>query len=93
MARQQAKAIDSSATSTQTQSSNSAVGLSFGASTGVGGGVGANLTVAANRSSGYTNGWGTTYWQTQLAAGQKLNLDAGQDLTLNDAKASGLSVM
>ncbi len=81
-----AAAVGLSSETTKTRSSSGAVGLGYGSN-------GLSFTVAASRSNGYSNGWGTTYWQSQLAAGEKLSLDTGRNLALNGAKASGKSVL
>lgn len=85
-----AAAIGKQTDTTKTQSSSAAVGLSFGV-----GGTQSGLaaTFAASRSSGYSNGWGTSYFQTQVAAGERLHMTSGQNTILNGAKASGKSVV
>lgn len=82
-----AAAIGSSSETRQTRSSSGAIGLGYSSAGG------ASFSLAASRSSGYSNGWGTTYWQSQLAAGETLALTSGRNTALNGAKASGKRVV
>ncbi len=82
-----AAAIGTSSEDTKTRSSSGAIGLNYSDAGGL------NFTLAASRSNGYSNGWGTTYWQSQVGAGEKLSIESGRDLALNGAKASGKSVL
>jgi len=79
-------AIGSNSEDTKTRSSSGAVGLSYS-------GSGLAVTAAASRSNGYSNGWGTTYWQSQAAAVGTLTLSSGRNTALNGAKASGNQVV
>lgn len=80
-----AAAIGTSADTSKSRSSSGAVGVSLGAN-------GASLTLAASRSNGWSNGWGTTYFNSEVGAGGRLSLDSGAHTTLHGAKASGQSV-
>lgn len=80
-----AAASGTSADTSKSRSSSGAVGVSLGAN-------GASLTLAASRSNGWSNGWGTTYFNSEVGAGGKLSLDSGGHTTLHGAKASGQSV-
>ena len=75
---------------TKRSSSAASVGISFG----VGGpqsGFAVNL--AASRSNAWSNGWGTTFWNSELTAGKLLSVDAGRDWGLSGAKATGETVL
>lgn len=80
-----AAAIGTSSDTTRSRSSAGAVGVSIGA-----GGI--SPTLMASRSNGWSNGWGTTYYQSEAAAGGSLTMQSGRHMVLNGAKASGLSV-
>ena len=75
---------------TKRSSSAASVGISFG----VGGPqAGVAVTLAASRSNAWSNGWGTTFWNSELAAGKLLSVDAGRDWSLSGAKATGETVL
>lgn len=80
-----AAAIGTSSDTSKSRSSSGAVGVSIGAQ-------GASLTLAASRSNGWSNGWGTTYYNSEVGAAGRLSLDSGAHVTLQGAKASGQSV-
>ena len=80
-----AAAIGTSSETSKSRSSSGAVGVSLGAQ-------GLSLTLAANRSNGWSNGWGTTYYNSEVGAAGRLSTDSGAHTTLQGAKASGLSV-
>lgn len=76
--------------STKRTSSAASVGISFG----VGGPQsGFAVTLAASRSNAWSNGWGTTFWNSELTAGKLLSVDAGRDWGLSGAKATGETVL
>jgi filamentous hemagglutinin len=58
------------------------VGVSLGAQ-------GWSINVAASRGRGWSNGWGTTYYNTELASGGELALASGRHLSLHGAQAGG----
>ena len=80
-----AAAIGTSSETSKSRSSSGAVGVSLG-------GQGLSLTLAANRSNGWSNGWGTTYYNSEVGAAGRLGMDSGAHTTLQGAKASGQSV-
>ena len=75
---------------TKRSSSAASVGISFGV-----GGLqsGVALTLAASRSNAWSNGWGTTFWNSELTTGKLLSVDAGRDTSLSGAKATGETVL
>lgn len=81
-------AIGSTTEATRSKSNSGAIGLTFA----LGSTTPAAVTLAASRSRGYSNGWGTSYFDTQVTAGQTLDITSGRDLTLKGAKASGTRV-
>jgi filamentous hemagglutinin family protein len=81
-------AVGSTTEATRSKSSSGAIGLTFA----LGSTTPAAVTLAASRSRGYSNGWGTSYFDTQVTAGQTLDIASGRDLTLKGAKASGTRV-
>ena len=75
---------------TKRSSSAASVGISFG----VGGPqAGVAVTLAASRSNAWSNGWGSTFWNSELTAGKLLSVDAGRDWSLSGAKATGETVL
>ena len=82
-------AIGKSTEDTKRSSSSGAVGLAY---TAGGNSAGLHLTLAASRSNAWSNGWGTTYFNSELTAGQQLAMDVGSDAVLSGAKASGETV-
>lgn len=85
-----AAAVGRDTEQTKRTSSSASIGISVGAS---GSGVGANLNLAASRSNAWSNGWGTTFFNSELTAGKRLDVSSGRDWTLNGAKASGETVV
>lgn len=83
-------AVGADSEKTKRTSSSAAVGISIGFGES---GAGVNLNVAASRSNAWSNGWGTTFWNSELTAGKLLHVDSGRDLTLNGAKATGATVL
>ena len=82
-------AIGNSSESTKSSSSSGAIGLSFDyTSSSL-----ASINLAASRSRAWSNGWGTTYYDSQVGAGQLLDMASGRDTTLGGAKASGTTVL
>lgn len=76
---------------TRTRASSGAIGLSLGSQ-------GLNATLAASRTRGFTNGWGTTYFPVALSAGLAdssgvLSLVSGRDTNIKGATASGYKVV
>ena len=72
----------------QTKRTSSAASVGF--SLGVGGPqAGVAVTLAASRSNAWRKGSGTTFWNSELAAGKLLSVDAGRDSGLSGAKATG----
>ncbi len=76
---------------TRTRASSGAIGLSLGSQ-------GLNATLAASRTRGFTNGWGTTYFPVELSAGLAdssgvLSLVSGRDTNIKGATASGYKVV
>jgi hypothetical protein len=81
-----AAAVGRDSESTRTRTSSGAVGVSWGP-------TGWSVLLQASRSRGFSNGWGMTYLNTELAAGGQLAMTSGRDTTLAGAKATGLSVL
>ena len=82
-------AIGRTTENTRTRASAGAIGLKAG----VGGtGAGLSVTLAASRTRGFTNGWGTTYFPVELTAGDTLTLDSGRHMELVGATAGGYRV-
>ena len=50
------------------------------------------MNLAASRSNAWSNGWGTTFWNSELTAGKLLSVDSGRDWALSGAKATGETV-
>ena len=75
---------------TKRVSSAASVGISFGID-GPQSGFAVNL--AASRSNAWSNGWGTTFWNSELTAGKLLSVDSGRDWSLSGAKATGETVL
>ena len=75
---------------TKRTSSAASVGISVGFG---GSGAGVSLTLAASRSNAWSNGWGTTFWNSELTAGKLLSVDSGRDWALSGAKATGETVL
>ncbi|PTT84153.1 hypothetical protein DBR42_15325, partial [Pelomonas sp. HMWF004] len=74
---------------TKRTSSAASVGISFG----VGGSTqGFSVNLAASRSNAWSNGWGTTFYNSELTAGQLLSVDSGRDWSLSGARATGQTV-
>jgi filamentous hemagglutinin family protein len=76
---------------TRSKSSSGAIGLSLTSQ-------GLNATLAASRSRGFTNGWGTMYFPVELSAGGVdangvLSLSSGRDTNMKGATASGYRVI
>lgn len=76
---------------TRTRASSGAIGLSLGSQ-------GLNATLAASRTRGFTNGWGTTYFPVELTAGLAdssgvLTLVSGRDANIKGATVSGNKVV
>jgi filamentous hemagglutinin len=74
---------------TRTRASSGAIGLKAGVG---GSGAGLSVTLAASRTRGFTNGWGTTYFPVELTAGRTLTLDSGRHTELVGATAGGYRV-
>jgi len=81
-----AAAMGTSNSQSQSRSTSASVGVSYGMSAGQ---VTSTLNLSASRSNAWTTGWGTTYFNSELAAGQQLHMDSGRHTTLSGAKASG----
>ena len=75
---------------TKRVSSAASVGISFGID-GPQSGFAVNL--AASRSNAWSNGWGTTFWNSELTAGKLVSVDSGRDWALSGAKATGETVL
>ncbi|WP_349752732.1 hemagglutinin repeat-containing protein [Stutzerimonas nosocomialis] len=73
------------------QSSGGAVGVSLGYSTQ--GSAGLSIFANANKGSGSEKGNGTTWTETTLDAGGKVNLASGQDTVLRGAQVSGEQIV
>lgn len=82
-----AAAVGTNAANSQLKSSSASIGLGFQLNGLTPSGL--SLDLAASRSNAWSNGWGTTYFNTELAAAEGLTLGAGQHTTLSGAKASG----
>lgn len=75
------------------QTKRSISAASIGISVGSGGGsAGVSLNLAASRSHGWNNGWGTTFFNSELTAGKLLSIDSARDWRLAGAKATGETV-
>jgi hypothetical protein len=85
-------AIGTSTEATRSKSSSGAIGLSFNPGSPTPG-IPIAATLAASRSRAWSNGWGTTYYDAQVVAGQTLDITSGRDLTLKSAKTSGMHRM
>ncbi|MFG6440233.1 hemagglutinin repeat-containing protein [Roseateles sp. LKC17W] len=71
---------------TRRTSSSASVGISFG----IGGpSQGFSVNLAASRSNAWSNGWGTTFFNSELTAGGELSMFSGRDTSLSGAKATG----
>ncbi|MFN4115275.1 MAG: hemagglutinin repeat-containing protein [Inhella sp.] len=81
-----AAAVGTNTERTKSTTSSASIGLSY---TMGGQQSGLHLNIAASRSNAWSNGWGTTYFNSEAIAGQQLNLSSGRHTTLNGAKASG----
>lgn len=81
-----AAAVGTSSDTSKSRSSSGAVGVSLSPQ-------GTSLTLAASRSNGFSNGWGTTYYNSEVGAAGLLSTDSGTNTTLQGAKASGQRVL
>lgn len=77
--------------STRTKASSAAIGLSLSGQSGL------SVTLAASRTRGFTNGWGTTYYPVALTAGindanGQLILSSGRHTQIKGATVSGHTV-
>ncbi len=81
-----AAAIGTSNSQSRSRSTSASVGVTYGMSAGQ---VTSTLNLSASRSNAWSTGWGTTYFNSELAAGQQLHMDSGRHTTLSGAKASG----
>ncbi|WP_051901482.1 hemagglutinin repeat-containing protein [Methylotenera sp. L2L1] len=74
-------------------SKNKSSSASIGVSLGVGKNTGFSVDVAASRGKGNANSSSTTYNNSQVSAGEKLNLKSGNDTNLVGANISGKQVI
>ncbi len=82
-------AVGSNSEATKSSSSSGSIGLGFDAASS----SLVSINLAASRSRAWSNGWGTTYFDSQVGAGQVLDMSSGRDTTLAGAKASGNTVL
>ncbi|NOU40466.1 MAG: filamentous hemagglutinin N-terminal domain-containing protein [Methylotenera sp.] len=80
---------DTEANLSKNKSSSASIGVSFG----VGKNTGFSVDVAASRGKGNANSDSTTYNNSQVSAGEKLNLKSGNDANLIGANLSGKQVI
>jgi len=85
-----AAAIGTNTERTKQTSSSASIGLSY---TIGGTQSGLHFNIAASRSNAWSNGWGTTYFNSEAIAGEKLSISSGRHTTLSGAKASGKSLL
>lgn len=71
------------------KSSSNSIGVSFG----VGENAGFSVDVAASRGKGSANSNNTTYNNSQVSTGERLNLESGNDTNLIGANISGKQVI
>lgn len=80
-------AIGTTTATTKKKSSSASIGISV--SVGADGKTGFAATLGASNSRGFSNGWGTTYFPTELTAKQALSIESGRHTTLKGATVSG----
>jgi filamentous hemagglutinin len=85
--------ILASADTESNRSTNSSSSTSVGVSVGIGsGGAGLSLDIAASRGKGQANSDSTTYNNSQITAGQKMNITSDADTNLKGGTVSGQQV-
>lgn len=73
---------------TRTRASSGAVGITLNASAAP-----VAITVAASKTRGFTNGWGTTYFPVELSAGGTLRFESARHTNASGASLDGRRVI
>ena len=79
-----AAAIGTTTEATKKKSSSASIGINIDVAT-----KGVTATLGVSNSRGFSNGWGTTYFPTELTAKQALTIESGRHTTLKGATVSG----